>query len=97
MKAMVVRVHRIRIGLRRRLDAPPEIINHFLIAMLGGTGAASGLAILFRGSQKVPTRRAWQTEAHPRYGSDARGSHRAREAVQGLRSFKKERSSGKAV
>jgi hypothetical protein len=35
MKAMVVRVHRIRIGLRRGLDAPPEIINHFLIAMLG--------------------------------------------------------------
>jgi len=31
MKAMVVRVHRIRIGLRRRLDAPPEIINHFLM------------------------------------------------------------------
>ena len=36
MKAMVVRVHRIRIGLRRGLDAPPEIINHFPIAMLGG-------------------------------------------------------------
>ena len=33
-----------------------------------GTRAASGLAILFRGSQKVTTRRAWQTEAHPRYG-----------------------------
>jgi hypothetical protein len=68
MKAMVVRVHRIRIGLRRRLDAPPEIINHFLIAMLGGTGAASGLAMLFCGGQQVTTRRAWQTEAHPRYG-----------------------------
>jgi len=28
-------VHRDRIGLRRGLDVPPEIINHFPIAMLG--------------------------------------------------------------
>jgi hypothetical protein len=35
MKAMVVHSHRIASGLRRGLDAPPEIINHFLIAMLG--------------------------------------------------------------
>jgi hypothetical protein len=26
------------------------------------------MAILFCGGQKVTTRRAWQTEAHPRYG-----------------------------
>jgi len=33
-----------------------------------GTRAASGPAILFCGGQQVTTRRAWQTEAHPRYG-----------------------------
>ena len=69
MKAMVVRVHRIRIGLRRRLDAPPEIINHFPIAMLGWRGAPRSVwQFFFCGGQKVTTRRAWQTEAHPRYG-----------------------------
>jgi hypothetical protein len=54
MKAMVVHSHRIASGLRRGLDAPPEIINHFLIAnALMGTRAASGLAIPFCGGQKV--------------------------------------------
>jgi hypothetical protein len=33
-----------------------------------GKRAAIGLAILFCGGQQVTTRRAWQTEAHPRYG-----------------------------
>jgi hypothetical protein len=33
-----------------------------------GTRAAIGLAIPFCGGQKVTTRRAWQTEAHLRYG-----------------------------
>jgi hypothetical protein len=35
MKAMVVHVPRIA-SLRRGLDEPPELINHFLIAMLDG-------------------------------------------------------------
>jgi hypothetical protein len=33
-----------------------------------GKRAAIGLAILCCGGQKVTTRRAWQKEAHPRYG-----------------------------
>ena len=49
-----------------------------------GTRAASGLAILFRGSQKVPIRRAWQTEAHPRYGV-TRGEELGLEADRGER------------
>ena len=83
MKAMVVHVH--RIGLRRGLDAPPEIINHFPICNARmGPRAAIGPAIPFRGSQKVPTRRAWQTEAHPRYGV-TRGKELGFEAARGER------------
>src|ERR1700724_2576201 len=49
------------------------------------TRAASGLAILFCGGQKVTTRCAGQTEAHPRYGSDARGAALSRSRPRGER------------
>src|ERR1700722_5598621 len=50
-----------------------------------GPRAAIGPAILFRGGQKVTARRAWQTEAHPRYGSDARGAALSRNRPRGGR------------
>src|SRR5258708_2369974 len=98
MKAMVVP----SIGSHR--PAPParrttrnnQLLPHCNARM--GTRAAVGLAILFRGSQKVPTRRAWQMEAHPRYGvtrgeelgleadragSDARAGTQSRKATAG--------------
>src|ERR1700722_4705465 len=50
-----------------------------------GPRAAIGPAILFCGGQKVTTRRAWQTEAHPRYGSDARRGAWSRSGPRGER------------
>ena len=69
MKAMAVHVPRIASACAAGSMHRPEIINHLLISdARRGTRAAIGLAILFCGAQKLTTRRAWQTEAHPRYG-----------------------------
>jgi hypothetical protein len=84
MKALVFHVPEDRIGLRRGLNAPPEIINHFLIAMLDARREQSGNSLLRR--PEVTARRAWQTEAHPRYGSDARGGAWSRSGPRGERS-----------
>src|ERR1700719_628980 len=68
MKAMVFHVHRIASPARRarRTARNNQSLPHCNARM--GKRAAIGLAMLCCGGQKVTTRRAWQKEAHPRYG-----------------------------
>ena len=81
MKTLVVCVHRIVSACAAgSTNRPKESITSSL-QRSDWAARRERSAIPFCGGQKVPTRRDWQTEAHPRYGV-TRGEGLGFEAVR---------------